>query len=98
MPSLPSLLTDHRRICNGSTRGETEPPDPCQRTARECRMSTTTAVFVQTNELDANRVIAFRRDESGALASLASYPTGGAGTGMPHLPSQGCVLLSGDGG
>jgi 6-phosphogluconolactonase len=54
------------------------------------------AVYVQTNEPDVNRVIAFRRDEDGALADLASYPTKGSGDGIPHLTSQGSVILTGD--
>jgi 6-phosphogluconolactonase len=54
------------------------------------------AVFVQTNEADGNRVIAFRRDEDGELSELGSYATGGAGDGKPHLTSQGSVVLSGD--
>src|SRR5262245_9208455 len=57
----------------------------------------TAAVFVQTNEADRNRVIAFRRDAEGGLAELGAYPTGGAGSGAPHLPSQGSVLLADDG-
>jgi 6-phosphogluconolactonase (cycloisomerase 2 family) len=52
------------------------------------------AVFVQTNEADGNRVIAFRRDADGGLAELGAYPTGAAGSGTPHLPSQGSVLLA----
>jgi 6-phosphogluconolactonase (cycloisomerase 2 family) len=55
------------------------------------------AVYVQTNEPDSNRVIAFRRDSEGALADLTAYPTGGAGDGVPHLTSQGSVILTGDG-
>jgi len=54
-------------------------------------------VFVQTNETDANRVLAFRRGQDGALEQLGSFPTGGTGNGTPHLTSQGSVVLSGDG-
>jgi 6-phosphogluconolactonase len=54
------------------------------------------AVYVQTNEPE-NRVIAFRRAADGALEKLGAYATGGAGSGTPHLPSQGSVVLSGDG-
>lgn len=57
----------------------------------------TAALYVQTNEPDANRVIAFRRDSDGLLTELGAYPTGGAGDGVPHLTSQGSVLLSDDG-
>jgi 6-phosphogluconolactonase (cycloisomerase 2 family) len=55
-------------------------------------------VFVQTNEADQNRLVAFRRRPDGTLVSLGSHPTGGAGTGVPHLTSQGSVVLTGDGG
>ena len=54
-------------------------------------------VFAQTNEADANRVIAFRRAADGGLDGMESYETGGAGDGVPHLTSQGSVVLSGDG-
>jgi 6-phosphogluconolactonase len=54
------------------------------------------AVFAQTNEEGRNRVIAFRRGEDGALESLGSYETHGAGDGVPHLTSQGSVILAGN--
>ena len=54
------------------------------------------AVYVQTNEAD-NRVIAFRRSADGTLEELGAYATGGTGSGVPHLQSQGSVVLSGDG-
>ena len=53
------------------------------------------ALFVQTNERQ-NRVIGFRRNGDGTLAELGATPTGGAGTGITHLPSQGSVILTGD--
>ena len=54
------------------------------------------AVYVQTNEAQ-NRVVAFRRSPDGALERAGAYETGGAGNGQPHLPSQGSVVLTGDG-
>jgi 6-phosphogluconolactonase (cycloisomerase 2 family) len=54
------------------------------------------AVFVQTNK-PTNAVIAFRRHADGGLERLGTYETGGAGSGDPHLPSQGSVTLTGDG-
>jgi 6-phosphogluconolactonase len=54
-------------------------------------------VFVQTNEADRNRVIVFDRDETGALNQVASLATGGKGDGVPHLTSQGSVVLTQDG-
>ncbi|SRR6266511_927358 len=54
-------------------------------------------VFVQTNEADANRLVAFRRVPDGTLALIDTYTTGGAGDGVPHLTSQGSVVLTRDG-
>lgn len=54
------------------------------------------AVFVQTNEAR-NRVVAFRRSPDGVLSRAGAYATDGAGDGEPHLPSQGSVVLTGDG-
>jgi 6-phosphogluconolactonase len=54
------------------------------------------AVYVQTNEAK-NTVIAFRRRPEGALERIGDYATGGAGSRVPHLPSQGSVTLSSDG-
>jgi len=55
------------------------------------------AVYVQTNEPEGNRVLAYRRGRDGALEPQGAYATGGAGDGVPHLTSQGSVVLSGDG-
>jgi 6-phosphogluconolactonase len=54
-------------------------------------------VFVQTNEADGNGVIVFRRADDGALAQGARVPTGGRGDGVPHLTSQGSVVLTQNG-
>jgi len=55
------------------------------------------AVYVQTNE-SSNRVVVFERGDDGALSQGSAYATGGAGSGVPHLTSQGSVVLSSDGG
>jgi 6-phosphogluconolactonase (cycloisomerase 2 family) len=55
------------------------------------------AVYVQTNDAAGNEVIAFSRAEDGVLAPLGRYPTGGRGTGSPHLASAGSIVLSDDG-
>jgi 6-phosphogluconolactonase (cycloisomerase 2 family) len=55
------------------------------------------AIYVQTNERESNKVIAFRRAANGSLTSLGTFDTGGAGLGAPHLTSQGSVVLTGDG-
>src|ERR1700755_1502144 len=54
------------------------------------------AVYVQTNDATGNEVTAFSRTQDGALAPLGRYPTGGRGTGSPHLASAGSVVLSDD--
>jgi 6-phosphogluconolactonase len=51
-------------------------------------------VYLQTNEAGANRVLAFRRLADGRLVPLRSVETGGRGSGAPHLPSQGSVVLA----
>jgi len=52
------------------------------------------AVFVQTNDAVSNQVVAFSREVDGSLAPIGTYPTGGRGTGSPHLPSQGSLGAS----
>jgi 6-phosphogluconolactonase len=59
--------------------------------------ATREAVYVQTNDAEANEIVAFSRDADGGLATLGRFATGGRGTGTPHLPSQGSVTLTGDG-
>jgi 6-phosphogluconolactonase len=55
------------------------------------------AVYVQTNDAAQNEVIAFRRGEDGELTRVGSFATEGRGSGMPHLTSQGSVVLTDDG-
>ncbi len=55
------------------------------------------AVYVQTNDADRNEVLAFGRNADGSLDSIGSYVTSGRGSGAPHLPSQGSVVLTGEG-
>lgn len=55
------------------------------------------AVYVQTNDAEKNEVVAYRREDDGALAKLGSFETGGRGTGKPHLPSQSSLVVSDDG-
>jgi 6-phosphogluconolactonase len=54
-------------------------------------------VFVQTNEASGNAIVAFRRADDGSLEPLARFETGGRGDGVPHLTSQGSVVLTSDG-
>jgi 6-phosphogluconolactonase (cycloisomerase 2 family) len=54
-------------------------------------------VYIQSNEPEGNRVLAFRRDPDGTLVQQGTFATGGAGSGTPHLQSQGSVVLSRDG-
>ena len=53
-------------------------------------------VFVQRND-SPNAVVVFRRGDDGGLTEVDSVQTGGAGSGAPHLPSQGSVTLAGAG-
>lgn len=53
-------------------------------------------VYVQTNDRDANQLLAFQRDAQGRLNAAAALATGGAGDGAAHLPSQGSVVLTED--
>ncbi len=46
----------------------------------------TGAVYVATNGAEANEVVAFKRGADGALTRLASFPTGGKGTGIRKVP------------
>lgn len=55
-------------------------------------------VYVQTNDAASNEVLAFEREDGGRLAPLGRFATGGRGTGMAHLPSQGSLVLGDDGG
>lgn len=58
--------------------------------------SSTGAVYVQTNDASRNEVVAYRRAANGKLTVLGTYRTGGKGTGIPRLGSQGSVILSED--
>ena len=57
------------------------------------------AVFVMTNNADANEVIAYERNQNGTLHDPHHYPTGGRGSGgtVDPLASQGSLTLSDDG-
>ena len=50
-------------------------------------------VWTQTNEPQ-NAVVELERTETGTLGRTRVVPTGGAGSGVPHLTSQGSVVLS----
>src|ERR1041384_3130054 len=56
------------------------------------------AVFVMTNNADANEVIAYEREQYGTLRSPHRYDTGGRGSGgtVDPLGSQGSLTLSDD--
>jgi len=54
------------------------------------------SVFIQTNDAAANAVVGYGRGEDGRLTARGTYPTGGRGSGIPRLGSQGSVLLSED--
>ena len=60
------------------------------------------AVFVMTNNADANQVVAFQRDRNGTLENPHSYGTDGRGSGggtedrqpapRPHVDSRNVIL------
>lgn len=54
------------------------------------------AVYTITNAANRNEVAVYTRAQDGSLAFQASYPAGGAGTGI-DLGSQGSVILNGNG-
>ena len=54
----------------------------------------TGAVYVQTNDAEANEVVAYRRAADGSLSHAGIFRTGGRGTGERHLPSQSSLVAS----
>jgi 6-phosphogluconolactonase len=54
----------------------------------------TGAVYVQTNDADANEVVAYRRAADGSLSHAGTFRTGGRGTGERHLPSQSSLVAA----
>lgn len=56
------------------------------------------AVFVMTNDADANEIIAYERNANGTLRGAHHYQTGGRGSGgtIDPLASQGALTLSED--
>ncbi len=57
----------------------------------------TAGVYVQTNDAERNEIVAFGRNADGTLEPLGAFATGGTGDGVPHLTSQGSVVLTNDG-
>ncbi len=55
------------------------------------------AVYAMTNDAAGNEVLAYDRAPDGSLSLQGTYPTGGEGTSMIRLSSQGPVVLSKDG-
>lgn len=55
------------------------------------------AVFVQSNDLEANEVVAFARKGDGKLSEVGRYPTGGTGSGSFEDAAQGLVLGTAEG-
>jgi 6-phosphogluconolactonase len=51
------------------------------------------ALYLQTNDADANEVLAYARTADGRLERTGAFATGGRGSGTPHLASQGSVVL-----
>jgi 6-phosphogluconolactonase len=53
-------------------------------------------LYVQSNDAQANEVIAYRRGADGTIERTGAFSTGGRGTGKPHLASQSSLVLAGD--
>ena len=49
-------------------------------------------VFVQTNDARENRVVGYASASDGALSDAGSWPSGGRGSGQPHLASQSSLV------
>jgi 6-phosphogluconolactonase len=54
-------------------------------------------IVLQSNDARQNELLVLTRAGDGALTALGGVATKGAGSGTPHLQSQGCVVLTGDG-
>jgi 6-phosphogluconolactonase len=54
-------------------------------------------VLTQTNDAHDNELLAHRRDDQGRLTAIGGTSTKGAGSGATHLPSQGSVVVTGNG-
>lgn len=81
--------------CSPDRAGPTAPPLASANAVDETAAG---AVYTLDNGAAANHVVAFRRDAAGALTSIGSFATGGAGTGgaVDPLTSQYALLLSDD--
>jgi 6-phosphogluconolactonase len=55
------------------------------------------AVFVQSNDIASNDVVAFARKSDGTLREVGRYPTGGVGSGSFEDAAQGLVLGTAEG-
>ncbi len=56
-----------------------QPVTPTAASMDESVMAAASSVYVMTNDVDANAVVAFARSEDGSLSKLGTYPTGGKG-------------------
>jgi 6-phosphogluconolactonase (cycloisomerase 2 family) len=54
-------------------------------------------VYAQSNEPEANKLLVFERAPDGTLSPSGAHETGGGGDGIPHLTSQGSVMLTASG-
>jgi len=72
---------------------------PSAATAQSEGFAAQPAVFVMTNNADANEVLAYERSPNGTLLRSHRYETGGRGSGgtVDPLGSQGSLTLSDDG-
>src|SRR3954447_14294717 len=86
--------------CNGSS-GAVTPPrrrDRATTSPTSWRPAMPSGfVLTQTNDAHDNELLAYRRDEQGRMTAIGGTSTKGAGSGTAHLPSQGSVVVTGNG-
>ena len=71
---------------------------PARSFAKDTDRADNSAVFVMTNGVDNNEIIAFRRNDDGTLQQTRTFSTDGRGSGgtVDPLGSQGSLVLSRD--
>ncbi len=93
--TLIAALTMALGACSDSSR-VTEPDQTVDPARKPASTAPPGAVYVQTNTAGANHVVVYGRAADGTLKRGGTFRTGGRGTGVPRLGSQGSVILSED--
>jgi 6-phosphogluconolactonase (cycloisomerase 2 family) len=88
---LPALLLT---ACSGADAAGGDPAAEDVSATSEALGLAPGAIYTQTNALEHNELVAYRRAPDGTLAPAGSFDTGGAGTGA-GLPAQGAIARDG---